>query len=37
MSTHVVFSSRQACMSCLNEGGETRKVGKGLFPSVCNK
>lgn len=28
MSTHL-FSSRQACMSCLNEGGEVRKVGKG--------
>lgn len=28
MFTHL-FSSRQACMSCLNEGGEVRKVGKG--------
>lgn len=27
MSTHL-FSSRQACMSCLNEGGEVRRVGK---------
>lgn len=23
-------------MSCLNEGGEVRKVGKGLFSSACN-
>lgn len=36
MSTHL-FSSRQACMSCLDEGGKTRKAGKGLFSSVCNK
>lgn len=37
MSTRL-FSSIQACMSCLNvEGGGREGGGKDLFPSACNK